>query len=230
MTISLENRAQGSRRERQPLVERLSSAIQTEILEGKLAAGTRLEELALSRRYGVSRTPIREALRQLAATRLVEIRPRMGAVVASPTAGEVIDLFELVAELEGMAARLAAERLDTYGRTTIEKAREACQRAARGRDAAAYFRVNQRFHEAIHKAAGNQALLEEIAALDMRLSPYRRFITFRAERTQAALREHDAIVHAILRGNARLAQMAMRDHVKILGDDTMVIVKGLKLQ
>jgi DNA-binding GntR family transcriptional regulator len=154
----------------------------------------------------------------------------MGAVVASPTAGEVIDLFELVAELEGMAARLAADRRDLHGRNAIEKAHEACQRAARKDDAAAYFRMNRVFHEAIHKAAGNEVLFEEIVALDMRLSPYRRFITFRVGRTQAALLEHDAILHAIQQGDAQSAQTAMRNHVRILGEDTMALVKGLKLR
>jgi DNA-binding GntR family transcriptional regulator len=215
--------------EQQTLVEKLTAAIQAEILEGRLRPGDRLEELVLSRKYDVSRTPIREALRQLASARLVEIRPRMGAVVASPTAGEVIDLFELVAELEGMAARLATERLKESDLPAIKEAHALCQMAARGQDAALYYSVNRKFHHAIHCAAKNLVLLEEIEALDKRLSPYRRFITFRAGRTQTALREHDKILHAIQQRDPTRAGVSMRDHVRILGEDTTLLVKGLKI-
>lgn len=215
--------------DQQTLVERLVAAIQTEILEGRLRPGDRLEELSLSQQFAVSRTPIREALRQLGATRLIELRPRLGAVVASPTAGEVIDLFETVAELEGVATRLAGERADDVALARIEEIHERCQTAAGGGNAAAYYRVNQEFHLAIHAASGNRTLVEEIAALDRRLSPYRRFITFRAGRTEVAVREHDQIVRALRRRDTGLAQAAMRDHVKILGDDTALLVKGLRL-
>ena len=177
----------------------------------------------------VSRTPVREALRQLAATRLVELRPRLGAVVASPTAGEVLDLFELVAELEGVAARLASERADDVALAGIEAVHHRCQTAALGKNAAAYYRINHDFHDAIHAASGNRALMQEIAALDRRLSPYRRFITFRAGRTETAVREHEQIVRALVKRDSGLAEAAMRDHVRILGDDAAVIVKGLRL-
>ena len=225
--ISKRKRDRTGRQE--PLVARLVSAIQAEILEGSLKPSERLEELALSKRFKVSRTPIREALRQLAATRLVELRPRLGAIVASPTAGEVLDLFELVAELEGIAARLASERADDVALARIEAAHEHCLKAAGGPNAAAYYRVNQDFHSAIHSATGNRALVQEIGALDRRLSPYRRFITFRAGRTETALREHEQIVRALAKRDSGLAQAAMRDHVRVLGDDAAVLVKGLRL-
>lgn len=214
----------------QTLVEKLTATIQAEILEGRLRPGDRLEELVLSRKYDVSRTPIREALRQLASTRLIALRPRMGAVVASPTAGEVIDLFELVAELEGMAARLATERLDESDLAAIEESHAVCQMAARGLDAAAYYNVNRKFHHAVHLAAKNLVLLEEIEALDKRLSPYRRFITFRPGRTQTALQEHDAILRAIQERDPARAGISMRDHVRVLGEDTASLVKGLRMR
>ncbi len=229
MTLHRSAKTRAASGNRQPLVTRLVSTLQSEILEGVLRPGDRLEELALSQRFKVSRTPVREALRQLSATRLVELRPRLGAVVASPTAGEVLDLFELVAELEGVAARLASERADDFAIARIEAAHERCLKAARGRSATAYFRVNQEFHHAIHLASGNRALAQEIAALDRRLSPYRRFITFRPGRTDTALHEHEQIVRALEKRNSGLAEAAMRDHVRILGEDTTMLVKGLRL-
>ena len=211
------------------LVERLVGVIESEILEGRLKPGDRLDELALTRRFEVSRTPIREALRLLSSSRLVELRPRLGATVAQPTAGEVVELFELVAELEGIAARLAAERMDDADLAAIEGAHQACQQAAGGDDAAAYYRINGEFHRTIHKAAKNRVLVEEIGRLDKRLSPYRRFITFRPGRTQAALREHGEILQAIQTRSADRAARAMRDHVRILGEDALVLAKGLRV-
>lgn len=211
------------------LTETLVAAIESDILEGRLRPGYRLEEISLARRFQVSRTPIREALRQLAASRLVELRPRLGATVASPTAGEVVELFEVVAELEGIATRLAAERMEAADQAVVEAAHAACQRAAGGDDAAAYYRVNGEFHRAIHGAAKNLVLVEEIRVLDKRLSPYRRFITFRPGRTQEALREHDEILQALQARNAAQAAAAMRNHVRILGEDALFLAKGLRV-
>ncbi len=213
----------------QPLVSHLIVDIEADILEGRLKPGERLEELALSRKYAVSRTPIREALRQLAAARLVDLRPRLGAVVARPTAGEVIDLFEVVAELEGAAAVLAASRMTSKNLDAITEAHAACQKSAIGDDAETYYRINRQFHRAIHIAAQNNVLADEIAILDKRLVPYRRFITFRPGRTQEALREHDTILSTLLAKDSGGARAAMIEHVRILGDDAIHMVKGLTI-
>ncbi|MFO1057768.1 MAG: GntR family transcriptional regulator [Dongiaceae bacterium] len=211
------------------LVERLTATIENEILEGRLKPGERLDEASLTRRFEVSRTPIREALRLLASSRLVELRPRLGATVARPTVGEVVGLFELVAELEGVAARLAVERMEAASLAAIEAAHSACQLAAGGSDAAAYYRVNGDFHGAIHDAARNLVLVEEIGVLDKRLAPYRRFITFRPGRTEEALKEHDQILRALRKRDAGRAALAMRDHVRILGEDALTLAKGLRM-
>lgn len=211
------------------LVERLTAEIENDILEGRLKPGDRLDEAGLTRRYDVSRTPIREALRLLASSRLVELRPRLGATVARPTVGEVVGLFEVVAELEGVATRLAVERMDGPGLAAIEAAHRACQAAAAGDDAGAYYRVNGDFHGAVHRAARNGVLGEEIRVLDKRLAPYRRFITFRPGRTEEALREHDQILRAVQKRDATRAALAMRNHVRILGEDALTLAKGLRV-
>ncbi len=212
-----------------PLVTRLVAAIEADILEGRLPPGQRLEELVLSHKFGVSRTPIREALRQLASARLIELRPRIGAVVAQPTAGELIDLFEFVAELEGVAAAFAAGRLDTAHLNLITESHAACKESAQGNAAEAYYRANGKFHRAIHAASQNRVLEYEIAVVDKRLAPYRRFITFRPGRTQEALREHDDILRAIADRDPTRARAAMSEHVRILGNDAIHLVKGLRI-
>ena len=231
----------------------LRAQLEREIVEGELARGQKLDEAILAERFGVSRTPVREALRALAATGLVEIRPRFGAVVARPTAAETMDLFELVAELEGRLAETQAQvesltaanetltddlartektmvaRMDETAAEEIRAAHEACRAAAQGGDAAGYWSVNGRFHAAIRDAAGNSALRRQIEEMDKRLSPYRRFITFRPGRTRTALKEHEEIAEAVAARDGERAGRAMRDHVRVLADDVFALVKSLSL-
>lgn len=213
----------------QTLAVGLQATIEREIVEGVFGPGQKLDELVIAERFGVSRTPVREALRALAAVGLVEFSPRVGAVVARPTISEVMDLFELVAELEGLAARLAAERMTPESERTILAAHEACRLAAHSFDPEAYYSANGVFHRAIRKAAANGALDREIEQLDKRLSPYRRFITFRPGRTETALREHEGIAGAIAARDGERAAKAMRAHVHVLADDVFALVKTLKL-
>lgn len=213
-----------------PSAQRITVAIEADIIEGRLKAGSRLDEESLASRFGVSRTPVREALRVLAAHGVVDLQPRVGAIVASPTMGEVIDLFETVAELEAAATRLAVERIgvDSPQREQIVRGHNACALAARGGNPDDYFAANNLFHTAIHDAAMNQVLASEIVNLGRRLAPYRRFITLRPERTAIALREHEGILAAILAGDASAAAHAMREHVRILGDDAIAMAKTLR--
>lgn len=216
-------------RETGTLALELRRAIETQIVDGELKPGQKLDEPVLAAQFEVSRTPVREALRSLAATGLVEFQPRVGAIVARPTVSEVMDLFELVAELEGIAARLACDRMEASDESTIFAALESCRAAASSFDPGDYYRVNGEFHRAIHVAAHNEALSREIASLDKRLSPYRRFITLRPGRTETALREHDCIAEALGNRDGGSAAAAMREHVQILRDDAFTLAKSLRV-
>jgi DNA-binding GntR family transcriptional regulator len=206
----------------------IADDLETQIVDGRLSPGEKLDEVVLGNYFSVSRTPIREALRALAAKGLVEFRPRIGAIVARPTVGEVIDLFELVAELEGIGARLAAERMTDEDAVRIIAAHDACQRAASTLDPDKYYETNGQFHSAIQQAAHNQALSEQTELLDKRLSPYRRFITFRPGRIETALREHEAIYMAIIARDGDAAAIAMRNHVQVLAEESLALAKSLR--
>jgi DNA-binding transcriptional regulator YhcF (GntR family) len=130
---------------------RLRDLIEDEILTGHLGPGERLEEEALAARFTVSRTPVREALHHLATAGLVELRPRRGAVVAVPGPERLVEMFEVMAELEGLCGRLAARRLTPEARAALLAAHEACAQA-RG-DADAYYYRNERFHHVIYAAS-----------------------------------------------------------------------------
>ena len=213
----------------QTLAESLQRRIEQEIVEGHLKPGDRLDEEELAARLGASRTPVREALRALASIGLVLIRPRVGASVNRPTVSEIVELFEIVAELEAFAARLASAKADDAQRAAIMTAHEHCLNGVREQSADAYFEANTLFHQAIWDASGNRMLFDQIMQLDRRLSPYRRFITFNPGRTDGALSEHATIAHAIQNRDASTAAAAMRDHVAILSDDVLLLARNLRI-
>ena len=114
--------------------------------------GERLDETVLATRFGVSRTPVREALMQLDAIGLIEIRPRRGAIVIDPGPHRVFEMFEVMAELEGLAGSLAARRLDKASREAITATHGRCEQSAGAGDSDAYYYDNEEFHKAIYAA------------------------------------------------------------------------------
>ncbi|MBT0958644.1 GntR family transcriptional regulator [Alphaproteobacteria bacterium KMM 3653] len=214
---------------RKTLSATVESDIEQRIVEGVYGPGDRLDEEELSAKLGVSRTPVREALRKLAAHGLVTIRPRAGATVARPSMAEIIDLFEVVSELEAFAARLAAHRATDTQMRAIQQAYKACGKLAASKDAQAYFDANRIFHGAIWAAANNPALTEQIMSVDKRLAPYRRQITFHPTRKQDSESEHDQIAQALAARQQDVAERAMRDHVMILSDDALQLARDLRI-
>lgn len=200
-------------------------ALEQEIGDGRIAPGQRLEEGALAQRFGVSRTPVREALRGLAGLGLVTIGANGRAVVASLSASALLDTFEAAAELEASLARLAAGRLDPAGRDVLLAAH---RDAATAPDVERFWAANGRFHDAIAAAAQNTVLAATLEQLDRRIAAYRRLITWRRGRMERSLREHQAIVDALLAHDADAAAAAMREHLRLLGDDAMALVRAVE--
>ena len=198
--------------------QRLRDEIENEILTGQLAPGHRLDEVALANRFGVSRTPIREALLQLSAAGLIEVRPRRGATVASVGAERLIEMFEVMAELEGLAARLATRRHTDADIKAIMDAHEACRQAASAGDSDAYYYENERFHYAIYHASHSQFLIEQCSTLHRRLKPYRRLQLRVRNRVARSFAEHEQFVTALLAGDGERASRALHDHVAIQGE------------
>jgi DNA-binding GntR family transcriptional regulator len=207
----------------------VEAQIEQDIVEGVFLPGDRLDEEELSKRLNTSRTPVREALRKLAANGLVTIRPRSGATVSRPSLAMVLDLFEIVSEMEAFAARLAAKRATDTQLAAIQLAHEQCERLAHEGNAGAYFNANRLFHGAIWAASNNVMLVEQIKTVDKRLSPYRRQITFHPTRKQDSQSEHRQIADALTLRQAGVAEKAMRDHVMILSDDAMQLARTLRL-
>lgn len=209
------------------LSERLREAIEEEIATGKLLPGSRLDEVELAKRFGVSRTPIREALSLLLGEGLVESRARRGAVVAHISPQRLIEMFEVMAELEAMCAHLAARRISEEELLAVEAAHEECRGAAANRDSDSYFYANERFHYAIYTASHNTFLFEQAAALQRKLRPYRRLQLRVRNRMQRSFEEHQAIVDALRAGDTEQAVRSMRNHVIVQGERFADLVSSL---
>jgi DNA-binding GntR family transcriptional regulator len=193
----------------QTISERLTGAI----ISGELSPGTKLDEKALAEQFDVSRTPIREALRQLAATRLVRFVPRRGFSVAEFDPHALDDMFEGASELEALCARLCALRAGPMDRRRIEVLhQQAVQAIAKG-DVKGYAALNEEFHNAIYAGTRNATLQTMVADLRQRLAPFRSRVFFTAaNRMKSSLAEHDPIVRALLAHDGDEAANAMRSH------------------
>lgn len=198
--------------------EELRDTLEEEILTGHWRPGDRLEEAMLAERYSVSRTPIREALLQLSASGLIERRPRRGAVVAEIGPRKLMEMFDVMAELEAMCARLAARRITCESMQKIIDVHETCGRACESSDINSYYYENEVFHAMVRQAGRNDFLMEQAEILQKRLKPYRRMQLRARDRVRASYQEHGAIVAAIANGDADAASREMRGHVGGMGE------------
>ena len=200
------------------LAQDLRDRLEEEILSGQRSPGSRLDENKLAQHFGVSRTPVREALRELAAADLIVLRPRQGAVVATVTVTQLLHMFEVMAELESFCARLAARRMTDEERRQLAAVHEDCRTFAEQGAVHAYYDANRRFHEVIYAGSHNTYLEDTTRGMRNRLSPYRRFQLNHPGRTMKSWTEHRSVVEAILNGDAEAAATAMSHHVTIQGD------------
>jgi DNA-binding GntR family transcriptional regulator len=193
----------------------LREKIEDEIATGRIVPGAKLDEMELASRFRVSRTPIREALIQLASTGFVEMRPRRGAVVAELAPRRLVEMFELMAELEAMCGRLAARRMSDADHRPLVHVQEACEAVAQKHDPDGYYHQNEAFHRVIYEASHNSFLAEQASALHRRLGPYRRLQLRVRDRIATSCAEHRKIVTAILEGDGDKAAELLREHVLV---------------
>jgi DNA-binding GntR family transcriptional regulator len=198
--------------------EALRLQIADEIVSGVLEPGTPLDEQELAARFGVSRTPVREAIRQLSASGLVSVRPHRGAVVALPTPTQLDDMFEAMAELEALCAGLAARNMTVPERRGLEELHQVLRALVHEGDPLRYHETNEAFHAAIYSGSHNGYLAELTLMTRARVAPFRRAQFRAAGRLGGSYQEHDLIVQAILRGDQSGAAEAMRAHIGIVRD------------
>lgn len=191
--------------------EEIADWIEAQIRSGSIRPDMRVDETQVSEKFQVSKTPVREALIHLASKGLIVLRQRKGAVVASLRADEIVAVFDVLTELECMAARLAASRMSTAMRQQLAAVLD--QSALKTDDDSAYSVLNTMFHELIYKGACNPYLETSIKDARTRLSVYRRFPFQKPGQIHRSFADHDRIARAIVQGDAAAADGAMRTHL-----------------
>jgi DNA-binding GntR family transcriptional regulator len=195
--------------------DRVRRQIADQIISGALRPGQELDEQSLAQAFNVSRTPVREALRQLAAANLIEWRPHQSAIVAKITPSKMVEMFEVMAELEGLCGRLAARRMTPAEHAALISIHKRFRPYLEARDREGYHALNRSFHELIYAGSHNEYLRQQAGALYDRLAPYRAYQLKRRDALRLASEEHQAIIDAIIAGDGDEARRLLMDHVSL---------------
>jgi len=207
--------------------QKIRDSLEERIIDSEFSDGARLDENLLSTNYGVSRTPVREALQRLVESGLAEHFPRRGTFVRTPSLTRIVEMFEVMAELECMAVKLAIRRATKKKINTLQKDNERCRKAAKENDKELYYEINARLHHNIYEMSGNSFLATEAKKLHDRLRPFRRLQLQIRGRLEESMAEHDIILSAICNEDVKLAIEVMQKHIRIVGVRFNDLVSGL---
>ena len=208
----------------------IATAIEARIIKRELKPGDRLRERLLAEEFGVSRTPVREAIRQLVETRLVTDNGRRGALVASLSISELLDAFLVVAELEGLAARQAAKRMRHEQIIKAFDASALCQKASEVKDTETFNAMNMVFHNLIIEGSHNAMLQSQLSTARTITFPYRHYVSSLPGYMAQSVEEHDALLEAISNSQGDAAYQLMRDHVRLQGEQIEDVIHHLERQ
>ena len=200
------------------IAAKLQSQISELIISGQLQPGTRLDERLLAERFNVSRTPVREALRQLAARGLTQLLPMRGVVVMEISVKKLAEILHANCELEAMCARLAAESMTTMEKTELRYVHERSNEYVAQGDLDNYLEANRELHRLILEGAHNPVISQMVGEIRDRLSPYRQYHPAESDRLVTSHDAHKEIVDAIAEGHGEKAYLAMRAHNAHLGN------------
>jgi DNA-binding GntR family transcriptional regulator len=198
--------------------ESVRVSLEGDIFSGVLLPGAALDEEALAQRFSVSRTPVREAMLQLIQSGLVEKKPRHGAIVAQIDLPDMIRLFEVMSELEGICAKFAARRMSQKERAALRTLHEDSVAAFEAGDHDKYYRLSRNFHLMVIQGTYNQELIDTTNRLGIKLVPYRRFQLGYPGRSKSNLRDHEEIMEAVVAADYELAADLFRKHTNVQGD------------
>jgi DNA-binding GntR family transcriptional regulator len=212
---------------RRALHDEVVRRIRDLIVQGDLAPGERVPERELCERFGISRTPFREALKVLATEGLIDLQHHRGAVVSTVTAGDVDDMFQVMGVLEALAGELACRRASDAEITAIEQFHERMLERYRVHDLSSYFQFNQRIHEAIMQAAGNPVLINLCGTLSVRIRRARYMANLSQARWDQAVAEHEEILDALKARDGKRLGRLLRDHLLHKADVVKAVLLGV---
>jgi len=208
--------------------ERVRASLADAIVRGELGPGVPLDESSLADRFQVSRTPIREAIRQLEAIGFAEARPHRGAVVPRFTPEKLNEMFAVMAEMEALCASYASAAITPAERDELRTVHDACRSAAEQGDIETYYALNIAFHDTIYRASHNSFLAEVTLGVRNRVAPFRKVQFHGTGRLAQSLVEHSRIVDAIFRGDADGAAALMREHLRFVRQSVGRVTEALR--
>lgn len=195
------------------IAARIQKSLSSRIIKGELRPGYKLDEQMLATEFGVSRTPIREALRQLGARGLIDLVPRRGGIVAQISIDQLADMLDAECEMEALCARLASQRMSAVDKGALLECHRQAKSLTRDRDETRYLAINQNFHDMICDGAHNATLAAMTRDLRDRLAPFRQSQSESlVGRLTLSHDEHTLVVDAIASGNPDAAYNAMLRH------------------
>lgn len=207
--------------------DQIADTLEQLVFAGKFQDGERLDELKLAEQFHVSRTPIREALQVLVTSGMAEQIPRRGVFIRQPGPVELMEMFETMAEIEAVCARLSATRMTDQDLASLGEANERCQQAIEDKDYDLYYSENETFHQIIYRGATNAYLEKQALKLQNRLKAYRKIqLRFRGRLTQS-MNEHSQILKFLKEGDAEKAAEALRNHVAVQGEKFHQLIANL---
>lgn len=208
------------------LHDQVAARLRTMLVEGLIQPGAKLNERELCEKLGVSRTPLREAIKLLAAEGLVDLLPNRGAIAVKLTEADVLNTFELLATLEGMSGELAAERINDAELVEIQALQYEMMACYARRDLSGYYRINARIHAAINNAARNPVLTSTYRAINARVQSLR----FRTNQNEAkwaeAVREHELMVEALSRHDRQTMRHLLVQHLMRKRDAVLELLRA----
>lgn len=208
-----------------PLRELVFESLREAIITGKLSPGERLMEIQMAEEMGVSRTPVREAIRKLELEGLVVMIPRKGAYVAGLSLKDIADVFEIRGALEGLAAELAAERITEEELEGLERYLVKISEETESGDLSKVVETDTDFHSLIYSASRNQRLTQIINNLREQIQRFRKTSLSYPGRMKVAVEEHRKIVEAISARNGELARNLAHEHIENAENSMMNMIK-----
>lgn len=207
------------------LHDQVGARLRTMLVEGRIAPGAKLNERELCEQLHVSRTPLREAIKLLAAEGLVDLLPNRGAVAVKLTEADVLNTFELLAMLEGMSGELAAQRITDAALAEVRALHYEMLACFTRRDLSGYYRLNARIHSAINEAAGNPVLSNTYRTINVRVQSLR----FRTNQNEAkwklAVKEHEAMIEALVARDAAALGDILVQHLAHKRDSVIAMMR-----
>lgn len=207
------------------LHDQVAARLRTMLVEGHIAPGAKLNERELCEQLHVSRTPLREAIKLLAAEGLVDLLPNRGAVAVRLTEADVQHTFEVLAALEGQSGELAAQRISAVETDEVRALHYEMLACFTRRDLSGYYRFNARIHEAINRAAGNPVLSQTYRAINARVQSLRFRTNQDGAKWQRAVQEHERMVEALTARDASGLRQVLVEHLAHKRDTVLQLMR-----